>query len=70
MLREHADDQSGQLISPEAERLQSAARLDELRWENASRGANHTSALTWSTSGSSRTDALQGSLAPQHAYIS
>jgi hypothetical protein len=35
MLREHADYESGQLvISLEADRLQSAARLDKLPWEN------------------------------------
>lgn len=35
MVREHADDQAGELVSsPEAERLLSAARLDELPWED------------------------------------
>jgi hypothetical protein len=34
-LREHADDESSQLVvAREVERLQSAARLDELTWEN------------------------------------
>ena len=34
-LREHADDESSQLVvAREVERLQSAARLDELPWEN------------------------------------
>jgi hypothetical protein len=34
-LREHADDESSQLVAArEVERLQSAARLDELPWEN------------------------------------